>query len=163
MRPEVLRRQGKNGARESSSSVASAPTRASRGMPGSGGWPACSSAGDSPHQQSHAFFGRCNGATAVRPRMRNGRETRQAVSFKGGQPGGADTDQLALGLASTDVDDLAPLQDAGVRLLDGAPSLDVQSPDAAAATAPTRTEEILAGLTDEQRDAVTHAGGPLLI
>ena len=33
--------------------------------------------------------------------MRNGRETRPAL-------GGAETDQLALGLGSTDVDDIAP-------------------------------------------------------
>ncbi|HLY22964.1 MAG TPA: UvrD-helicase domain-containing protein [bacterium] len=109
--------------------------------------------------------------------MRNGREARpagrpaagnheiKAVPLKGRRPGGADTDQLALGLASTDVDDLAPLQDTGIGFLDGAHSLDVQSPEvaAAAATATTRADEILAGLTDEQRDAVTHAAGPLLI
>ena len=79
--------------------------------------------------------------------MRSGRETRPA-------PGGADIGQLPLGLSPGD-----PAAPTGAgTLLDAGPVVD--APEAKPAS---RADEILAGLTDEQRDAVTHAAGPLLI
>ncbi|HKX18405.1 MAG TPA: UvrD-helicase domain-containing protein [bacterium] len=79
--------------------------------------------------------------------MRSGRETRPA-------PPGADTDQLRLGLSDGD-----PAAPGGTgTLLDAGPAVDVSDTKPA-----SRADEILAGLTDEQRSAVTHAAGPLLI
>jgi DNA helicase-2/ATP-dependent DNA helicase PcrA len=114
--------------------------------------------------------------------MREGREARPPLA--GSQP-----DQLALGLAGGEPPPpagglpaaAASTPDTGVGLLD-VPALDAGSAGAAprapapasdavhagpetirVAAAPSRADEILAGLTEEQRDAVTHAGGPLLI
>ncbi len=83
--------------------------------------------------------------------MRDGR----GVPLRGGA-----SDQLPLGLASEVP--VPPNTDVG--LLDAVPALDVPPLDGPApAKAPSRADEILAGLTDEQREAVTHVGGPLLI
>src|SRR5579864_4012192 len=144
--------------RANSSRGGSARTRASPRMLGSGGWPGYSSAGVSQHTPSHACSERWSGETALGPRMRNGRDTRSAL-------GAADSDQLPLDLVSTGIDagDVATA-DPNVGLLDGVPpdgAAPVEAP--AAATVISRADEILAGLTGEQRSAVTHAGGPLLI
>jgi len=96
-------------------------------------------------------------------RMRDGR----ALPLKGGE-----SDQLPLGLPSEapvlPADEppapmsVKPTTDIG--LLDAVPTLDVSPIDAPVrAKTPSRADEILAGLTDEQREAVTHVGGPLLI
>jgi len=91
--------------------------------------------------------------------MRNGRDTRSAL-------GGAESDQLPLDLISTAIDsgELSP-DGRDTALLDAVGPEEAAPVDLrpAVATAPSRADEILTGLTEEQRSAVTHARGPLLI